>query len=111
GEEQAAAAGLAIAVPLYVLHSLVDIGWDFVAVSGPVFFVGGLLIGVGGHVREAHARERPWVAALAVGCLLGAVYSLAAPWLAANRTSDGYAALAHQRPAAAASAARDAAGF
>jgi cytochrome c-type biogenesis protein CcmH/NrfG len=56
-------------------------------------------------------RERPWVAALAVGCLLGAVYSIAAPWLAANRIDDGYAALADLRPAAAASAARDAADF
>jgi len=111
GEEQAAAIALAIAVPLYILHSLVDIDWDFVAVSAPVFFVGGLLVGLGGRVREAHARERPWVAALAVGCMLGAVYSLAAPWLAADRTSDAYAALADQRPAAAASAARDAVDF
>ena len=110
-EEQAAAVALGIAVPLYVLHSLVDIGWDFVAVSAPVFFVGGLVIGLGGGVREERVRERPWVAALAVGCLLGAVYSIAAPWLAANRTSDGYAALADLRPAAAASAARDAADF
>jgi tetratricopeptide (TPR) repeat protein len=76
-----------------------------------VFFVGGLLVGLGGTVREARARERPWVGALAVGCLLGAVYSLAAPWLAANRTGDAYAALADVRPAAAASSARDAADF
>jgi len=110
-EERAAAAALAIALPLYVLHSLVDIGWDFVAVSGPVFFAGGLVIGLGGRVREEGARERPWVAAFAVGCLLGAVYSIAAPWLAANRTNDGYAALADLRPAAAASAARDAESF
>ncbi len=108
-EEQAAAVALAIAVPVYVLHALVDIDWEFVAVSAPVFFVGGLLIGLGGRVREARVRERPWVGALAVGCLLGAVYSLAAPWLAANRTSDAYAALINSQPAAAASAARDAA--
>jgi len=111
GEEQAAAVALAVAVPMYVLHALVDIDWEFVAVSAPVFFVGGLLIGLGGSVREARARERPRVGALAVGCLLGAVYSLAAPWLASNRTSDAYAALADLRPAAAASSARDAANF
>jgi O-antigen ligase len=108
-EEQAAAVALAIAVPVYVLHALVDIDWEFVAVSAPVFFVGGLLIGLGGRVREEHVRERPWVGALAVGCLLGAVDSLAAPWLSANRTSDAYAALINSQPATAASAARDAA--
>ena len=108
GGEQAAAAALAVTVPVYVLHSLVDIDWDFVAVSAPVFFVGGLLIGLGGEVRRARAGERPLLAAAAAVCLLGAVYSLAAPWLASNRTSDAIAALANVRPAAAASAARDA---
>jgi len=108
GGEQAAAAALAVTVPVYVLHSLVDIDWDFVAVSAPVFFVGGLLIGLGGEVRRARAGERPLLAAAAAVCLLGAVYSLTAPWLASNRTSDAIAALANVRPAAAASAARDA---
>jgi hypothetical protein len=111
GEEHAAAVALAIAVPVFLLHALVDIDWEFVAVSAPVFFVGGLVIGLGGRVREARAFERPWVGALAVGCLLGAVYSLAAPWLASNSTSDAYAALTDSRPAAAASSARDAADF
>jgi tetratricopeptide (TPR) repeat protein len=108
GSEHAAAAALAVAVPVYVLHSLVDIDWDFVAVSAPVFFVGGLLIGLGGEVREARGSERPLLAAAAAVCLLGAVYSLTAPWLASNRTNDAISALADVRPAAAASAARDA---
>jgi cytochrome c-type biogenesis protein CcmH/NrfG len=108
GAEQAAAAALAVAVPLYFLHALVDIDWDFVAVSAPVFFVGGLLIGLGGEVREAKATERPLLAAAAAICLLAAVYSLTAPWLAANRTNDAVAALAEARAPAAASAARDA---
>lgn len=106
GGERAAATALAAAVPVYVLHALADIDWDFVAVSAPVFFVGGLLIGLGGEVREPRVRERPLLALAAALCLLGAVYSLTAPWLATSRTTDAYAA---RSPAAAASAARDAA--
>jgi O-Antigen ligase len=103
GGEYAAGVALAIAVPVYLLHALADIDWDFVAVSAPVFFVGGLLIGAGGEVRTV--RARPLAAAAVAGALLAAVYSLTAPWLAANRTSDAYAAAS---PSAAASAARDA---
>ena len=103
GAEQPAAVALAIGVPLYVLHALADIDWEFVAVSAPVFFVGGLLIGVGGTVRRVGAR--PLAAAGVAVALLAAVYSLTAPWLAANRTSDAYSA---SSPSAAASAARDA---
>ena len=106
GGEYAAGMALAIAVPVYLLHALADIDWDFVAVSAPVFFVGGLLIGAGGDARTV--RARPIAAAgVAVG-LLAAVYSLTAPWLASNRTSDAYAA---SSPSAAASAARDASGL
>jgi hypothetical protein len=99
-----AAVGLAIGVPLYLLHALADIDFDFVAVSAPVFFVGGLLIGLGGEARPVRVRMLA-AAAVAAG-LLAAVYSLAAPWLATSRTSDAYAAAS---PAAGASAARDAA--
>ena len=106
GPERAAAVALAIGVPLYLLHALADIDFDFVAVSAPVFFVGGLLVGLGGDVRPV--RARPLVAATVAAGLLAAVYSLTAPWLAANRTSDAYAA---SSPAAAASDARDAAGL
>jgi O-antigen ligase len=104
--EQAAAAALAVALPVYLLHALADIDWDFVAVSAPVFFVGGLLIGLGGEVRPARVRQRPLLALAGALCLLAAVYSLTAPWLAGNRTSDAYAA---GSPSAAASDARDAA--
>src|SRR5207245_9642659 len=58
GEERAAAVALAVAVPAYLLHALADIDWDFVAVSAPVFFVGGLVIGMGGEVRALRVRGR-----------------------------------------------------
>jgi O-Antigen ligase len=111
GEERAAAVALAIAVPAYLLHALADIDWDFVAVSAPVFFLGGLVLGMGGEVRAVRVRGRPLLAAGAAACLLAGVYSLAAPWLASNRVDDAYAALASNEPAAAASDARDAAGL
>jgi hypothetical protein len=103
GPEHAAAVALAIGVPVYLLHALADIDWDFVAVSAPVFFVGGLLIGAAGEV--ARLRPRPLAASGVAIALLAAVYSLTTPWLAANRTSDAYAA---SSPSAIASAARDA---
>src|SRR5579859_5415954 len=106
--ERAAAVALAIGVPLYLLHALADIDFDFVAVSAPVFFVGGLLVGLGGDARQV--RARPVIAATVAAGLLAAVYSLTAPWLATNRTTDAYAALGSS-PAKAASDARDAAGL
>ena len=36
---------LALVLPAYLLHSLVDIDWDFVAVSALVFLVAGALVG------------------------------------------------------------------
>ena len=70
GEERAAAAALAIAIPAFLLHALADIDWDFVAVCAPVFLLGGLLIGVGGEVRAVRLRMRPLVAAGVAACLL-----------------------------------------
>ncbi len=109
GEERAAAVALAIAIPAYLLHALADIDWDFVAVSAPVFFLGGLLIGIGGEVREVRVHGRPLLAAGLVACLLAGVYSLAAPWLSSNRVQDAYSAILVQNPQAGANDARDAA--
>ena len=108
GDERAAAVAIAIAVPVYVLHALADVDWDFVAVSAPVFFVVGLLVGMGGTVSASRARFRalPAVAVLAV--LLGGIYSLSAPWLAASRVDDSITALTRGDVRAAASDARDA---
>lgn len=108
GEERAAAVALAVAVPAYLLHALADIDWDFIAVSAPVFLVGGLVIGMGGEVRARRVRGRPLFAAGVALCLLGGVYSLAAPWLASSRVDDAYTALTDLQPGRAASAARDA---
>ncbi len=108
GEERAAAAALAIAIPAFLLHALADIDWDFVAVSAPVFLLGGLLIGVGGEARAVRLRMRPLVAAGVAACLLAAAYSLAAPWLASNRVDDATAAIVAGKLRTGAGDARDA---
>ena len=36
---------LALLFPAYLVHGLVDVGWDFVAVSAPAFLVAGALVG------------------------------------------------------------------
>src|SRR5439155_2786113 len=93
-EERAPAVALAFGVAAYVLHALADIDWACVAVSAPVFFLGGLLIGMGGEVRDVRVRGRSLLAAGGVAaCLLAGVYSLTAPWLSSNRVQDAYSAI------------------
>jgi O-Antigen ligase len=106
GEERAAAAALAAALPVYLAHALADIDWDFVAASAPVFLVVGLLLTAG---REARApKSRPLVAATTAVVGLAVLYSLTAPWLAGRKVEDAYAALGRGDAAAAVSAARQA---
>src|SRR5207247_537162 len=106
GAERAAAAALALALPLYLLHALGDIDWDYVAVSALVFFVLGVLIGTSATARTP--RARPVVGIAVAVSALAVLYSLTAPWLAARRLDDAYAALGRNDPAAAASKASEA---
>ncbi len=53
GPERGAVAALAIGVGAYAVHSLVDIHWDFVAVSAPAFFSLGVLAGLGAALAPA----------------------------------------------------------
>ena len=71
---------VALAVAVCVLHSFVDIDWDYLAVQGPLFLV------VGALIAGPPAARRGWVPALAAAaCGLAAVYSLASPWLSVQR--------------------------
>jgi O-antigen ligase len=80
--------GLAIAV--CVLHSFVDIDWDYIAVQGPLFLLVGALIAGPPTVR------RGWlVPATAALCALAAVYSLASPWLSVQRLNAALDAAEH----------------
>jgi hypothetical protein len=80
-----AALALALCVLAYAVHVLIDVGYDFVAVSAPFFFVLGVLL-VGG--RAAPGRREP-VWAFGIVLLAGtAVLSLAAPYIAQRKVDD-----------------------
>jgi hypothetical protein len=80
---------LAFALPAYLLHGLVDIDWDFAAVSAPVFLIAGAL--------AAQPLTRPrasFSAALAgAGLALAALSSLFAVWLGGRWTGQAEDAL------------------
>jgi O-antigen ligase len=110
GEDRLAAAALVVALFAYVVHSVVDFDWDFVAVTAPAVLVLGLLLAAG---RPALPRVRPearrGILAAAAGAIAAAaLYSLATPWLASRRVDDAYASLARGDLAGAASNARSA---
>ena len=107
GDERGAAVALGIGVGAYVLHSLVDWNWDFVAVTAPVLVAAGVLFSL---AREQAAREpRRLLLVGAAALLLAALSSLAAPWLAERRVEDAYGAVATGDAAAAVAAADEAA--
>ena len=79
GLERDAAAALAVALALWLVHALVDYDWDFVAVTGPALFAAGVLASAGRPAR----RPPGLLAAVGVAALaLAAVVSIATPWLA-----------------------------
>lgn len=75
---------LALVLPLYLLHSLLDIDWDFAAVSAPVFLVAGALI----TQRETRRRVSPFAVAWAGGVGLVLLCSLFAVWLGDRWTNE-----------------------
>jgi len=102
GRERAAAAALAVPPALWLLHSLVDYDWNFVAVTGPALFALGVLAAAG------RPRRRPAgsFAAAALGAVaLAAIGSLATPWLAERSVREVGAALDRRDTAAALDAA------
>src|SRR5215208_1160127 len=104
GIEQAGAVALSVLAFAYLLHSLVDFDWDFVAVSAPFFMTIGVLLG-GGVVRD---EPRPWLAPLPVVAALAIALSLLTPWFAKRDTEAAISALADGRPLQAYRDARDA---
>lgn len=67
---------LALMLPAYLLHSLVDIDWDFVAVSVPAFLATGAVVG-----RTELRRVSPFASLVAVGAAMLAFGALLLPWL------------------------------
>jgi tetratricopeptide (TPR) repeat protein len=79
GTERNAAAALAVALALWLVHALVDYDWDFVAVTGPTLFAAGVLAAAGRPARRAPGLL---AAAGAAAVALAAIVSVATPWLA-----------------------------
>jgi O-antigen ligase/polysaccharide polymerase Wzy-like membrane protein len=80
GVERAAVTALGIGLAAFVAHMIVDKDWNYVATCGPLLLVAGALAARGS--RSPASVRRPLLAAGVVVLALGAVYSLAAPWLA-----------------------------
>lgn len=75
---------LALILPAYLLHGLVDIDWDFLAVSAPAFLVAGALAG-----RAApHVRLSGFAVLSATGVALIAFGVLLLPWLGDRWSND-----------------------
>lgn len=104
--ERQATLALAIGVVAYVLHSLVDFDWQFVAVTAPVLVATGVLFAAGRpRVRRRGELGLSLVGLAAVGVI---VVSLGAPWLATRKIDDVYVELGAGRPQAALATANDA---
>jgi O-antigen ligase/polysaccharide polymerase Wzy-like membrane protein len=103
GREPAAVA-LAVLAAAYVIHSLVDFDWDFVAVTAPFLLSVGALLGGPAVREEPRLAWSPVPAAVAVVVAL----SLLTPWFAERATDSARAAIAGNRPLQAYRDARDA---
>jgi hypothetical protein len=105
GPDRAAAIALGVLALAYLLHSILDFDWDFVAVSGPFFLTVGVLLG-GGTVPVA--ERRAFLAPLPVALAIVVALSLLTPWFAERATRSAIAAIDDGRPVQALRDARDA---
>jgi hypothetical protein len=80
GGERAAAAALVAAPAAYLVHSLVDYDWDFLAVTAPTMAALGVLAAAG-RAGGGRRRRLP-VGAGAVLVALAVLVSFTSPWLA-----------------------------
>jgi len=81
------AIALWLGLPAYVAHGLLEVDLDFLAVSAPVFLVGGLLL-----ARHGRPGVQLFAALAAVAAAAGVVVSLGSPWLADRAVDRSYAA-------------------
>src|SRR6478736_1820333 len=78
---------LALFLPAFLLHSLIDVDWDFVAVAAPAFVAAGALAG-----RPALRRVPLPGLLAAAGAALFAFAVLLLPWLGARWSDEALAA-------------------
>ena len=90
-----AAVALAVLAAAYVVHSLVDFDWDFVAVTAPFLLAVGALLGGPRAMRdEPRYVWSPLPAAAAIAIAL----SLLTPWFAERATDSARTAIVEGRP-------------
>jgi hypothetical protein len=88
---------LGLAAAVCVLHSLVDIDWDYVAVQGPLFLVVGALASAPGTPTTARGG---WLWPVVIGlAAVAALYSLASPYLSEQKVNAAYDKLVAGDPA------------
>lgn len=107
GRERAAVAALAAGTVAWLVHALVDMPWEYAAVTAPALFALGALVSSGRPASPSAAGGRALraVPALVALALIG---SLAFPWLAERRLESSLDALARGDRRSAAAAAQDA---
>jgi tetratricopeptide (TPR) repeat protein len=89
GANREAVVALALVPLAFLLHSLLDYHWDFVALAAPSFVVLGYLLAAAREPERTPPR-RPLIAISAVALAAGALVSLGSPWLAERRVSEAY---------------------
>jgi hypothetical protein len=92
---------LGLLLPAYLVHALVDIDWDFVAVSAPAFLAAGCLAG-----RVSERRVSGFAVVAASGCALLVFGALLLPWLGRRWASEALDAATGTHPARAFTPAR-----
>jgi len=104
GRRDPPALALAILCVAYVVHSLVDFDWDFVAVTAPFLLSLGALLG-GRAIRDEPQVVWSPLPAVVAACV---ALSLLTPWFAQRDTDSAQAAIFDGRPLAALRDARNA---
>ena len=98
GAERAAITALGVGLAAFLVHTVADMDWNFVATCGPLLLLAGVLVGGPPRARDAVAiRRRPLLALGAVLFAFAGVYSLTAPWLAQRQLASAVSAADAQR--------------
>src|SRR5919201_489046 len=86
GPRGRATLALGLAALVALVHSVIDIDWDYIATQGPLFVIAGVLVS-----RPAEVRRMRVLPALATAVLcLAALYSLFAPWWSTREVNAAY---------------------
>ena len=93
---------LALILPAFLLHSLVDVDWDYVAVAAPAFLAAGVLAGRAGAER----RVSGFAVLAGLGVALALFGALLLPWLGHRWAGQALTDVTSGRPAPAAQMAR-----